>query len=549
MAKYKVYTMTNPMTNVTERPEWQALAAHEADIAPLHMRDLFAADPERYAHFSLSMSPIFLDFSRNRITQTTIDLLIQLAKSSHLSEKIAALFSGKNVNYTENRPALHSALRDKNTSANTIEIEKSRAKCRDFVTQILDKKWLGSTGKPIKHAVNIGIGGSYLGPMMTTTALKDFAVTDLDFHFISSVDAAKIDDLFQLIDGEQTLFIISSKSFTTLETLTNANTILAILKQKISNFSIEKQVVAVTANIEKALQFGLPESNIFKIWDWVGGRYSIWSAIGLPLMLQIGNDQFQSFLDGAYAVDQHFQTTPLEKNIPVILALLSIWYQNFFGASAQAIIPYSYRLRYLIHYIQQADMESNGKSVNSRGETTDYATGPIIFGEEGCNGQHAYHQLLHQGNQLIPADFILIANTNTREPHHDILVASGLSQAHALMRGKTYGEAYEELQRTNCPDKTAQKLALHRVIPGNKPSNIILLSELTPYSLGALLAIYEHKIFVSGVIWDINSFDQFGVELGKELLPNILNQIKNDEPDMTAELQIILQIKRFQGKS
>ncbi len=548
------------MTTLTERPEWQALKKHQQELKDVHLRDLFVNDPERCQRFSLSMGPIFLDFSRNRITEATLNLLLQLADATNLSEKIREMFAGKSINYTENRPVLHSALRDKNQSSLVISeqtiaenIAAAREKMREFTAKIHTKKHLGATGKPIKHIVNIGIGGSYLGPMMTVEALKDFAVSDLDFHFISSVDDAKINDLFAEIDPEKALFIISSKSFSTLETLTNAATILKKMQEKIGNHVIENHFVAVTANAKKAREFGLSDHQIFPIWDWIGGRYSIWSAIGLPLLLMIGDQHFQAFLDGAFAVDQHFQSAPLTKNIPVMLALLSVWYCNFFAASAQAIIPYSHRLRFLVSYLQQADMESNGKTVTSTGIPANYATGPIIFGEEGCHGQHAFHQLLHQGQHLIPADIILIAKSPDQTHHHDLLLASGLSQAHALMYGKTIDEAYAELFAANVSETEAQRLAAHLVIPGNKPSNILVLSELSPESLGALIALYEHKIFVSGVLWDINSFDQFGVELGKKLLPTILNQITQDGKTLSNEAvltkNIIDQIKKFREKS
>lgn len=525
------------MKNLTELTEWQALANHQSEINDLHMRDLFSQDALRFSRFSLQCGELFFDYSRNRITEKTLKMLCDLAKAIGLSEKIAALFSGYPINATEKRPALHTALRDRAGTQIMVkgkniaqEIAAMRQKMCDFVSQIHNKKWLGVTGKPIAHIVNVGIGGSHLGPMMCTQALLDFSVSDLQFHFISSVDKAGLLEVLQKIDPETTLFIISSKTFSTIETLTNANTISAWMQDKLGPEALAKHFIAITTAADKAVAFGILEQHIFPLWDWVGGRYSIWSAIGLPLMLMIGSKHFNEFLNGAYAMDQHFQNAAYGENIPVVLALLSVWYLNFFNTHVQAIIPYSHRLRYLIAYLQQAEMESNGKSIKLNGGNVSYATGPVIFGEEGCNGQHAYHQLLLQGQHLIPVDFILVGEGGasfTTDLHQDILIASGLSQAQALMRGKTYDEARQELLDLNYEEDEASELACHRVIPGNRPSNIIFLERLTPKNLGMLLALYEHKIFVQGAIWGINSFDQWGVELGKQLLPVILRGMKD----------------------
>jgi glucose-6-phosphate isomerase len=417
----------------------------------------------------------------------------------------------------------------------------------DVVNKIQSQTWKGITGKPISHVVNIGIGGSYMGPMMCAHALKHFAMTSLQFHFIASIDKDHLDDILQQIDPDTTLFIISSKSFTTLETLTNAASVAAWMKQQFGEKVMAHHFVAVTAAKDKAIAFGIPQENIFPLWDFVGGRYSIWSAIGLPLRLMIGNQQLADFLAGAYAMDQHFRHAEFAQNMPVILALLGVWYMNFFGTTAHAIIPYSHRLRYLVPYLQQADMESNGKSVNVAGQCINYATSPVLFGEEGVIGQHAYHQLLHQGQHLIPVDFILVGKgrsgtsqetrvNRNHDPqqnapshsHHDILLASALSQAQALMHGKTYDEARHELLASHYTQQDANELAYHQIIPGNKPSNILLLERMTPSQLGALIALYEHKIFVQGTIWNINSFDQWGVELGKQLLPAILQHIRHE---------------------
>lgn len=522
-------------TILTHLKEWQALKHHYDQVSSLHLRELFTQDSERFAQFSVESCGLFLDYSRNRITQTTQKLLIDLAQAVNLQDKIEAIFRGDAINTTERRSVLHSALRNQTAKSIVVKgqnivptIKAFRANLREFVDQVLSGQKLGATGKPIRYVVNVGIGGSHLGPMMSTYALKAYSKSKIKFYFISSVDKQGIDDIFEQIDPETALFIISSKTFTTIETLTNAKTISKWMQARYGSQVLKTQFVAVTSASDKAQAFGIPEENIFPLWDWVGGRYSIWSAIGLPLMLLLGNEGFDDFLLGAFEMDRHFSHAPFEKNMPIILALLSIWYTNFFGSNVQAIIPYAHRLRYLISYLQQMEMESNGKSRNLNGEQISYSTGPVIFGEEGCNGQHAYHQLLLQGNHLIPVDFILVGKGErfTDDEHHDILIASGLSQAQALMRGKTYEEAYQELLHLNYSEQDAKQIASHRVIPGNRPSNIIFMQQLTPKNLGALIALYEHKIFVQGVIWNINSFDQWGVELGKQLLPNILQQLQ-----------------------
>ncbi|TAK79396.1 MAG: glucose-6-phosphate isomerase [Gammaproteobacteria bacterium] len=504
-----------------ELAEWQALVEHQHHLSQQHMRDWFTHEDERSSCFSLQASGIFLDYSRNRIQPETLALLRQLAEAVGLTQKIEALFAGDIVNPTENRPALHTALRDQNHTACLVKgtdiaplIQQAQEKMRQLVAAIHSQTWKGVTGKPIKHIVNIGIGGSYHGPQLGVLALKEFAVTPLHFHFISTVDKAHLNDVLEQVDPETALFIISSKSFTTIETLTNAQTIVTEMKQKWGEAVMKHHFVAVTANPQKAIQFGIPEEHILPLWEWVGGRYSVWSAIGLPLMLMIGEQHFVDFLAGAHEMDQHFRQADLSENMPVLLALLGVWYTNFFGATAHAIVPYAYRLRWLVPYLQQVDMESNGKRINLQGDAIHYTTGPVIVGEEGCNGQHTYHQLLHQGQHLIPVDFILVSQTTSQDnsdTHQSILLASALSQAQALMQGK------ESVQFA------------HQSIPGNRPSNILFLDRITPKTLGALLALYEHKIFVQGVIWNINSFDQWGVELGKQLLPDILHQIKKQQ--------------------
>lgn len=527
--------MTQPMKNLTDLQEWQALAKHQQAIESQHICDWFKQDAQRFSHFSLQTNHVLLDYSRNRVTDQTLSLLCDLAYAIELPKKIEALFTGEQVNASEKRPALHTALRDQQHTPIHINgvniaslITSAQEKMRLFTDQIHSRSWVGATGRPIEHVVNIGIGGSYLGPMMCTQALKDFAVSNLQFHFISTIDQSHLNDVLQQVDPETTLFIISSKSFSTLETLTNARAISKWVQDKLGHHALARHFVAVTAAPEKAMQLGIPQENIFPLWDFVGGRYSIWSAIGLPLMLMIGPARFNEFLAGANDMDQHFRTADFAHNMPVLLGLLSIWYINFFGVVAHAIAPYSYRLRHFVPYIQQAEMESNGKCVSSQGHRIHYATSPVIFGEEGSNGQHAYHQLLHQGQHLIPVDFILVGNAAAGDEQQTILLASGLSQAQALMQGSSRSG--------------------HHTAPGNRPSTILFLDRLTPASLGALLALYEHKIFVQSAIWDIIPFDQWGVELGKQLLPDILHCIQQSaehtDPATAGLIQHYKQLKR-----
>lgn len=521
------------MNKLTECPEWQALKTHANKIASYRMKDWFDQDPKRFSRFSLSLDEIFLDYSKNRITEETIELLIQLAKAAHLPEKITELFSGAPINSTEQRAALHTALRmPKNTTLvvkgkNIIpEIHAVLDKMHQFSEKIRQQTWRGVTGKPIRDIVNIGIGGSHLGPLMATSALAEFAHENLRCHYISNIDSAHLHAVLKQINPETTLFIVSSKSFTTLETMTNATTLKKWLQAQLNIQDISSHFVAVTACVDKAIAFGIPKENIFELWDWVGGRYSIWSAIGLPLVLLVGMEHFSQFLAGAYALDQHFQHADFSQNMPVLLGLLGIWYINFFNSPHHAIVPYSHPLHYFRSHIQQLDMESNGKSTSKTGEAISFLTGPVILGEQGSNAQHAFHQLFHQGNHLIPVDFILVGKNNLEfEQHQAILVGSGLSQAQALMQGKTYEAALAELPESMGNLQQREQLAKHKAIPGNRPSNLILLDTLTPFNLGVLVALYEHKTFVQGAIWDINSFDQWGVELGKELLPPILDAL------------------------
>src|SRR3990167_5330423 len=441
------------MYNPIQQPEWQQLQQHQAHIALQHMRFWFANEPQRFRQFSLSLGDILFDYSKNRITEETLSLLIRLAEAAHLHQKITDQFQGLAINTTENRPALHTALRSKNHPAVFVNsdrinpaIQGMQEKMRQFIEKVRSEKWRGATGQPIRHIVNIGIGGSHLGPMTAVHALADFTSKQLQCHFISNIDSHHLHAVLDNIQPENTLFIISSKSFSTLETLTNAHTIRNWLQQSLGHHDLSAHFVAITAAAQKARQFGIPDEQIFPLWNWIGGRYSVWSAIGLPLALMIGMENFCQFLQGAHEVDQHFLQSDLRHNIPVLMALLSVWYTNFFSSSAHVITPYSHRLHYLPNYLQQAEMESNGKSITHDGQFTEYMTGPVLFGDQGCNGQHAYHQLLHQGTHLIPTDFILVGEpADKRHPqHHDILIASALSQAQAMMQGKTYEEARQE---------------------------------------------------------------------------------------------------------
>lgn len=519
------------MKKLTELTEWEALRAHQKTIASTRMQDWFKNDTHRFNTFSLSVGDIFLDYSKNRVTTETLHLLSNLAKAQNLPQKIQQLFAGYPLNNTEERPALHTALRNPTNHSLLInghnimpDIRDTLAKMRIFSDKIRHKTWLGCTGKSIKDIVNIGIGGSHLGPLMTVHALSEFAPKDLRCHFVSNIDSTHLHTILTTIDPETTLFIISSKSFATLETTTNAVTLINWFKKTLHTNDINAHFVAVTAAPDLAVSLGIAKENIFPLWDWVGGRFSIWSAIGLPLAIMIGMDHFMAFLEGAHEMDKHFLNTELTENMPVILGLLGIWYINFFAASHHAVVPYADSLNFLRMYLQQLDMESNGKNISQDGQTIGISTCPVMFGEQGCNGQHAFHQLLHQGPHFIPVDFMLVCSTNYSFEHHqDILIGSALSQAQALMCGKSYEDAYAELKDTGLSERACDLLAKHKATPGNRPSNTIILKQMTPKNLGALIALYEHKTFVQGVIWQVNSFDQWGVELGKKLLPNILN--------------------------
>jgi len=499
------------------------------------MKDAFEKDSQRFAKFSLNFGDLLFDYSKNLITEQTMLLLVNLAIRAQLSEKTEAMFSGSIINTTEKRAVLHTALRNRSNKPVYFrgedvmpEINKVLNKMRGFTEQVRSGEWKGYTGKAITDIVNIGIGGSDLGPKMVDTALKPYGKETLKAHFVSNVDQTDIVETLKPLNPETTLFLISSKTFVTQETMTNARSARDwFLGAAGDPAHISKHFVAISTNEEKVKEFGIDPENMFEFWDWVGGRYSLWSVIGMSIALYIGMDNFEELLMGAHLADEHFRYTPFEKNIPVIMGLLGIWYNNFFEAETYAILPYAQSLSYFADYFQQGDMESNGKSATITGEKVDYNTGPIIWGQPGTNGQHAFFQLIHQGTKLVPSDFLAAAQSHYNLPdHHDILISNFLAQAEALMRGKTEEEVRRDLSHEPNLDDA---LIASKIFDGNKPSNSFLFKKLTPRTLGTLIAFYEHKIFVQGVIWHINSFDQMGVELGKLLARAILPELKNDE--------------------
>ncbi|WP_095498091.1 glucose-6-phosphate isomerase [Paraferrimonas haliotis] len=526
------------MSQLTQSSAWKALAQHKQSIESQHMRTWFEQQPDRAERYSLSAAGILLDYSKNRVNDDTLALLFGLAEQQQLEQAIKRMFAGEEINTTEQRAVLHTALRaDRNSpqwqqqSDCLSQVQASLDKMELFVDAITQQRWLGYTGKAITDVVSIGIGGSFLGPKVASEALKPYWSDALTVHYVANVDGSAIADKLAQLDPKTTLFITASKSFGTQETL--ANTLSArswFLSHGASLPDVAKHFVAVSSNIEAATEFGISPDNIFPMWDWVGGRYSLWSAIGLPIALQVGFDNFKSILAGAQAMDEHFRTAPFEHNMPVIMALLGIWYTNFFDAHSHVILTYDHYLRALPGYLQQLDMESNGKNVTRAGVAVDYATGPVIWGGEGTNGQHAYHQLLHQGTRVIPADFILpLRSHNPLNAHHDMLASNCFGQSQALMQGKTLDEAKLELASSPLSEQQAELVAHHKVMPGNKPSNTLLIEQSTPYSLGAIIALYEHRTFVQGVVWELNSFDQWGVELGKQLGNQVLDAIAKEE--------------------
>ena len=522
-------------------PEWQSLDRHYTDLKYVSMRDEFALDSGRFERFSLSSGELLLDYSKNRITKETIEKLIALAKSLDLSNWIERMYTGESINTTEGRAVSHIALRNRSNTPIMVDgedimpaINVVLAQMKQFCSQVHDGEWLGFTGMRITDVVNIGIGGSDLGPAMICDALEPYGIAGMSVHFVSNVDGTDLSTTLDKLDPETTLFIVASKTFTTQETLTNAQSARAWFLQAGSQEDVAKHFVAVSTNAKAVAEFGIDTDNMFEIWDWVGGRYSLWSAIGLPIALYVGMDNFERLLEGGHEMDNHFRQQPFEDNMPVIMGLLGVWYINFFGSQTHAIVPYDHSLARFPNHMQQLDMESNGKITNREGQRLSYKTGPVIWGTPGTNGQHAYFQLIHQGTQLIPVDFVLPVNSQYPEcDHQSILLANGLAQSEALMKGKSAEEVRVELVRDGHEGEILEALLPHKIFPGNRPSNTLIFPKLTPEMLGQLVALYEHKVFVQGVIWNINSFDQWGVELGKQLAKAIVPELQK-EADISA---------------
>ncbi len=528
--------MALPTINPTTTKAWEALKSHFENIKDTHLKDLFAQQTDRAANFSIAWKDFYVDYSKNRIDQTTKNLLLDLAKEVKLDEAIKEYFGGSTINKTEERAVLHTALRVPSNhkvvvDGNNVipEVTTVKEKIKKFSDQVISKELKGYTGKAFTDIVNIGIGGSDLGPAMITESLE-FYKNHLNVHFISNVDGDHVHQNLKGLDPETTLFVVVSKTFSTQETLSNATTARNWFTKQAPKDAVGKHFVAVSSNIPNVTQFGIAEENIFPLWDWVGGRFSLWSAVGLSISLSVGYKNFEALLEGAYEMDEHFKNTPFEENIPVVLGMLSIWYNNFFDAESEAIIPYSQYLHRLPAYLQQGIMESNGKSVDRNGNPIDYQTGTIIWGEPGTNAQHAFFQLIHQGTKLIPAEFIGFKHALFEDQdHQDKLMANFFAQTEALMHGKTEAEVLGELKSKNLSDKKLKHLTPFKIFEGNKPTTTVLIDKLTPKSLGALVSMYEQRIFVQGVVWNIFSYDQWGVELGKQLATKILSEINNAE--------------------
>ena len=543
--------MAGRLKGFTRRPAWKALAANYKQVREIHLRKLFADDPKRGERFTAEAAGIFLDYSKNRITDETLQLLLQLAAESGLRERIDAMFRGEKINVSEKRAVLHVALRAPKGEVIKVDgkdvvpgVHAVLDKMSAFCDRVRSGEWKGQTGKRIRNVINIGIGGSDLGPVMAYEALRHYSQRDMTFRFVSNVDGTDFAEAVSGLDPTETLFIVSSKTFTTLETMTNAHTARdwALAGLGGDESSIAKHFVAVSTNAVEVTKFGIDTANMFEFWDWVGGRYSMDSAIGLSTMLAIGPEQFRAVLDGFHQMDEHFRTAPFERNLPVLMGLLGVWYNDFFGAQTVAVLPYEQYLKRFPAYLQQLTMESNGKHVTLNGKEIDYQTGPIYWGEPGTNGQHSFYQLIHQGTKLIPCDFIGFYKTlNPMGRHHDLLMANVFAQTEALAFGKTA----EEVKAEGTPDW----LVPHRVFEGNRPSNIIMADELTPETLGKLVALYEHTVFTEGAIWSIDSFDQWGVELGKVLAQRIIPQLESkDEPVLSHDSSTNNQIRRYRER-
>lgn len=526
-----------PKVNPTSTQAWFLLTKHHDEMRNITMKRLFNEDVDRFKKFSLKLNDILFDYSKNIITQKTLQLLLQLAEDCKVKEAIEKMFSGDKINETENRSVLHTALR--NFSGEPVindgkdvmpDVHRVQKQMKTFCEKIHSGQWKGYTGKKLKYIVNIGIGGSDLGPVMVTEALKPYWLEGIQVYFVSNIDGTHIVETLKKVTPDETMFLIASKTFTTQETMTNAHTARKWFLEHCNDESwIGAHFAALSTNIEEVKQFGINPDNMFEFWDWVGGRYSLWSAIGLSIALTIGYDNFELLLKGAYETDVHFKSTSFDKNIPVLMALIGIWYTSFFKSQTEAILPYDQYMHRFPAYFQQGNMESNGKYVDRNGSETNYATGPVIWGEPGTNGQHAFYQLIHQGTLLIPCDFIAPAIThNPVGDHHVKLLSNFFAQTEALMKGKDEAEVREELRKEGKSPQEIKKLLPFKVFKGNKPTNSFLIKEITPQTLGSLIALYEHKIFVQGVIWNIFSFDQWGVELGKQLAKNVLPELEND---------------------
>lgn len=515
-------------------PEWQALDRHYSDLKQTSMREQFASDPHRVHDFIIKSGDLLLDYSKNRITKETVEKLLALAESVNMSDWIERMFSGEKINKTEGRAVLHTALRNRSNTPVMVNgedvmpaVNAVLLQMKNFCQKVHSGEWRGYTNKRITDIVNIGIGGSDLGPAMICEALEPFSVEGMNVHFVSNVDGADLATTLEKLNQQTTLFVVASKTFTTQETITNAKSAKSWFLKTAKQHDVAKHFAAVSTNARAVAEFGIDIANMFEIWDWVGGRYSLWSAIGLPIALYVGMDNFERMLDGGHEMDNHFRHQPLAENMPLILGLLGVWYINFFDAQTHAIVPYDQALARFPSHMQQLDMESNGKQTNREGQHISYKTGPIIWGTAGTNGQHAYFQLIHQGTRLIPVDFILPINSHyPKGDHQSILLANGLAQSEALMKGKDADEVRKELTAEGHEGEALEALLPHKIFPGNRPSNTLLFPDRTPEMLGQLVALYEHKVFVQGIIWNINSFDQWGVELGKQLAKAILPDLQ-----------------------
>jgi glucose-6-phosphate isomerase len=551
--------MTAPIP--TDLPEWRALEAHRDAMRGVHLRDLFARDPARAARYTTSLGDhVFVDWSKHRITDETVRLLLDLARARGVEAARDAMFAGARINTTEDRAVLHVALRNRSERPILVDgqdvmpgVREVLGRMRDFCARVRSGDWVGHTGEPITDVVNIGIGGSDLGPVMVTEALRPYWHERLRPHFVSNVDGTHVAETLRRLRPESTLFVVASKTFTTQETLANAHTARAWLVERLRDeAAVARHFVAVSTAAAEVAKFGIDTGNMFGFWDWVGGRYSLWGAIGLPIALTVGMDAFEELLEGAHFVDEHFRLARLEENLPVVLAMLGVWYTNFWGAESKAILPYDQYLHRFAAYFQQADMESNGKGVDRDGRRiTTYVTGPVIWGEPGTNGQHAFYQLIHQGTRLVPCDFIAPARShNPIGRHHELLLANFFAQTEALLRGKTADEVRAELAG-KLPPERVEALVPHRTFEGNRPTTSILVDQITPRTLGQLIALYEHQIFVQGVVWNVNSFDQWGVELGKQLASAILPELEGDAVPTSHDAStngLIRQWKRWRAR-